>query len=187
MRDMSITPREYLTSDRLPFVVRAARLEDVDAAMDIQRSALTESDEYFVRTLDEFDQSRSEAASDLTVLLNQDNSLWLVAEREGKVIGSLDFHGGEFARIRHVGSFGMTVHSDYRNRGIGTGLVEMLLLWATAHPFIEKLTTNLFTNNTRAITLFNRFGFQSEGRRHREFLVAPGRYLDAILLAKWIK
>jgi len=184
---MVIAPREYLTSDRLPFLVRAARPEDVESVMLIQRSALAESDDYFVRTLDEFDQSRVEAAADLEALLHQDNSTWLVAEREGQVIGSLDFHGGEFARIRHVGSFGMTVHSDYRNRGIGTGLVEMLLLWASGHATIEKLTTNLFTNNIRAISLFNRFGFQAEGRRHREFLVAPGRYLDALLLSKWIK
>jgi RimJ/RimL family protein N-acetyltransferase len=179
--------REYFTSDRLPFVVRAATPSDVNAVLDIQRAALVESDDYFVRTLEEFDSARDVAASDLTTLLSQDNSVWLVADRDGSVIGSLDFHGGEFAQIRHVGRFGMTVHSDYRNRGIGTGLVEMMLLWATNHPFVEKLTTNLFTNNTRAITLLNRFGFQSEGRKHREFLVAPGRYLDAILLSKWIK
>jgi RimJ/RimL family protein N-acetyltransferase len=184
---IQVTEREYLTSDRLPFTVRGARAADLETVLDIQRAALAESDDYFVRTLEEFDATRVEFGEDLTALLTQENSLWLVAEREGEVIGSLDFHGGGFARIRHVGSFGMTVHSDYRNRGIGTGLVEMLLLWAVGHPVIEKLTTNLFTNNTRAIALFNRFGFQSEGRRHREFLVAPGRYLDAILLAKWIK
>lgn len=184
---IQVRQRDYLTTDRVPFVVRAARAEDVETVLDIQRAALAESDDYFVRTLEEFEASREESGADLLQLLSQNNSVWLVAEREGEVIGSLDFHGGEFTRIRHVGSFGMTVHSDYRNRGIGTGLVEMLLLWATDHPFVEKLTTNLFTNNSRAITVFNRFGFQSEGRRHREFLVAPGRYLDAILLAKWIK
>lgn len=187
MTPIKLNPREYLTTDRLPFTVRVARSEDVQAVLDIQRSALSESDDYFVRTLTEFDSSKQEAGAALIALLSKENCLWLVAEREGQVIGSLDFHGGEFARIRHVGSFGLTVRTDYRSHGIGKGLVEMLLLWATGHPIIEKLTTNLFTNNTRAIALFNRFGFQSEGRRHREFLVAPGRYLDAILLAKWIK
>lgn len=187
MNPNTLSPREYLTSDRLPFTVRAARPDDIPAVLDIQRSAISESDDYFVRTPEEFDASRQEAGAALSDLLTRDNCVWLVAERDGQVIGSLDFHGGEFARIRHVGSFGLTVRTDYRSRGIGKGLVEMLLLWATAHPVIEKLTTNLFTNNTRAIALFNRFGFQSEGRRHREFLVAPGRYLDAILLAKWIK
>ena len=179
--------REYMTSDRLPFSVRPADVEDVEAVLAIQRSALAESDDYFVRTLEEFDIARDAGSADLIGLLSQSNSLWLVAVREGAIIGSLDFHGGEFARVAHVGSFGMTVHADYRNRGIGTGLVETMLLWATNHPSIEKLCTNLFTNNTRAITLFTRFGFQSEGRRHREFLFAPGRYLDALQLSKWIK
>jgi RimJ/RimL family protein N-acetyltransferase len=187
MNPNSLTPRGYLTSDRLPFTVRVARPDDVQAVLNIQRTAIAESEDYFVRTPEELDSSRQEAAATLAGLLSRDNCLWLVAEREGEVIGSLDFHGGEFARIRHVGSFGVTVRADFRNHGVGKGLVEMLLLWATSHPYIEKLTTNLFTNNTRAVALFNRFGFQSEGRRHREFLVAPGRYLDSILLAKWIK
>jgi len=179
--------REYLTTDRQPFKVRLAQPEDVDTVLTLQRAALAESDEYFVRTLEEFDAAREDAAHDLQSLLSECNSLWLIADRDGQVIASLDFHGGEFARTRHVGSFGMTVHSDYRNLGVGTGMVEMLLLWATEHPTIEKLCTNLFTNNTRAIALFSRFGFQSEGRRHREFLVGPGRYLDALQLSKWIK
>ncbi len=182
-----MTQRQYLTSDRQPFMVRPARLEDVDTVLTLQRAALAESDDYFVRTLDEFDSAQRDASTHLTDMLDQNNSLWLVAEREGDILGSLDFHGGQFERIRHVGSFGMTVHADYRNRGVGTGLVEMLLLWSTSHPIIEKLCTNLFTNNTRAIALFTRFGFQSEGRRHREFLVAPGRYLDALQLSKWMK
>jgi RimJ/RimL family protein N-acetyltransferase len=187
MNLITLNARDYLTTDRLPFTVRVARPDDIAAVLDIQRSAILESDDYFVRTPEEFDTSRTETGNSFVSFLSRENCLWLVAEREGQIIGSLDFHGGEFTRIKHVGSFGMTVRSDYRSHGVGKGLVEMLLLWATTHPYIEKLTTNLFTNNTRAIALLNKFGFQSEGRRHREFIVAPGRYLDAILLAKWIK
>jgi RimJ/RimL family protein N-acetyltransferase len=179
--------RVYLTTDRQPFIVRLARPEDVEAVLTLQRAALAESDEYFVRTLEEFDEAQVAAGLDLQSLISECNSLWLVADCDGVIIASLDFHGGEFARTRHVGSFGMTVHRDYRNQGVGSGLVEMLLLWATNHPVIEKLCTNLFTNNTRAIALFSRFGFQTEGRRHREFQIGPGRYYDALMLSKWMK
>jgi RimJ/RimL family protein N-acetyltransferase len=120
-------------------------------------------------------------------LLAKDNCVWLVAEQEGQILGSLDFHGGRYAYIRHVGHFGMTVRQEYRNQGVGRALIEMLLLWAHGHPVVEKICTTFFTNNTRAIALCTRFGFQTEGRRHREYLVKPGRYLDAVCLSKWVK
>src|SRR5262249_23601333 len=129
----------------------------------------------------------SSAKAQLSELLVQPNSLWLVAVLGEDVVGSLSFYGGEFSRIRHVGHFGMVVRSDYRSQGVGSALIETMLLWARDNPIIEKIATTLFTNNQRAINLYTRFGFVAEGRRHREFLISPGRYMDALLLAKWIK
>jgi RimJ/RimL family protein N-acetyltransferase len=179
--------RHYQTTDRITFIVRTATPEDRDTVLTLQRAAMDESEEYFVRTREEFDAERARAGDQLIRLLSRDNSLWMVAEKDGEILGSLDFHGGEYERTRHVGHFGMTVATDYRNRGVGTALIEMLLIWARDHPIVEKLTTTFFTTNTRAIALCTRFGFQSEGRRHREYRVRPGRYLDSLLLAKWIK
>jgi RimJ/RimL family protein N-acetyltransferase len=179
--------RHYQTTDRIPFTIRTASLEDVETVLKLQRAAMDESEEYFVRTRAEFDLEREKAGEQLLSLLDRDNCLWMVADKDGEILGSLDFHGGSYERTRHVGHFGMTVLTDYRNRGVGTALIEMLLIWARDHPVVEKLTTTFFTTNTRAIALCTRFGFQSEGRRHREYRIREGRYLDSLLLAKWIK
>jgi RimJ/RimL family protein N-acetyltransferase len=179
--------RSYHTRGRVPFTVRSATADDLCPVIALQGEAVLEGDEYFVRTPAEFDEEREDAESQLLALLNQDNSLWLISVLGDDVVGSLSFYGGEFARIRHVGHFGMVVRSDYRSQGVGTALIETMLLWASENPVIEKLSTTLFTNNMRAINLYTRFGFIAEGRRHREFLISPGRYMDALLLAKWIK
>lgn len=179
--------RYYHTRSRVPFFVRTGRPEDGACVLALQRDALSENDTWFVRTRAEFDADAENAARRLNALLAQDNSLWIVAEAGEEVIGSLDLHGGQLARIRHVGHFGMIVRQDYRNQGVGMALVETMLLWARDHPIIQKVCTTLSTNNTAAIALYARFGFQNEGRRLREYLIAPGRYLDALLLAKWIK
>lgn len=182
-----LSPRTYLLSDRREFTVRPATPADAPAVAALQRGALDERDDYFVRTPQEFDAEQPPVTDQLTGLINQKNSLWIVAVRDGEILGSLDFHGGRYSIIRHVGHFGITVQHDYRNQGVGTALIEMLLLWACAHPVVEKICTTFFTNNTRMIALCTRFGFQTEGRRHREYMVKPGRYLDAVLLSKWVK
>jgi RimJ/RimL family protein N-acetyltransferase len=153
----------------------------------LQRDVMAEADEYFVRTVAELESEGDAACSGLVSLLKSDNSCWIVAEMDGEIIGSLDFHGGRYARIRHVGTFGMLVRRDYRNQGVGTALLETMLDWAHSNPCIEKVSTTLFTTNARAMTLYSKHGFVGQGVRQREYQVSPGRYLDAVVMAKWVK
>jgi RimJ/RimL family protein N-acetyltransferase len=108
-------------------------------------------------------------------------------QMDGEIIGSLDFHGGRYARVRHVGHFGMLVRRDLRNQGIGTALLETMLEWAHANSCVEKVSTTLFTTNARAMTLYTKHGFVGQGVRQREYQVSPGRYLDAVVMSKWVK
>ena len=181
------TGRTYHTFSRKPFTVRPATPDDCCAVLELQREVMKETEEYFVRTVDELDAEGTRACDQLVALLTQDNSLWTVAELEGTIVGSLDFHGGIYTRVRHVGHFGMLVQKEYRNQGVGTALLESMLDWAHANPVMEKVTTTLFTTNARAMTLYTKHGFVGQGVRQREYQVSPGRYLDAVVMAKWVK
>jgi RimJ/RimL family protein N-acetyltransferase len=148
---------------------------------------MVEADEYFVRTVAELESEGDSACDKLHALLKKENCLWIVAEMDGEIIGSLDFHGGGYSRVRHVGNFGMLVRRDLRSQGVGTALLETMLDWAHSNPSIEKVTTTLFTTNARAMTLYSKHGFVGQGVRQREYQVSPGRYLDAVVMAKWVK
>ncbi len=175
------------TLDGRVFTVRMAVEEDLASVLALQRDAIKEGEDFFVRTLPEFDFAIEDAAQKLTDLLEQGNSLWLVAEMNGKVIGSLDLHGGQLARIRHTAHFGMTVQPDVRGCGVGSELMDTMLAWVAKHPGIAKLSTVVFATNDRAIDLYRRLGFVEEGRRSREYLMGGDNYRDALVLAKWVK
>ncbi len=79
------------------------------------------------------------------------------------------------------------VRSDVRGCGVGTEILEAMMAWVCHHPTIAKVTTTVFGTNRRAIALYQQFGFTTEGRRVGEYLMGPGRYWDAVVLAKWLK
>ncbi len=52
---------------------------------------------------------------------------------------------------------------------------------------IEKVTLAVFSNNQRAITAYERCRFQEEGRCPRDMKLAPGEYLDSVLMYRFVK
>ncbi len=109
-----------------------------------------------------------------------------VAEIEGRIVGMIDFWNGHRKRIEHTGEFGMGVHPDYRNKGIGKCLIEMLLKWAKENPMIEKVKLGVFSTNARGIHLYTKMGFVEEGRKVNEVKTEEGKYIDVIEMYKCV-
>jgi RimJ/RimL family protein N-acetyltransferase len=59
--------------------------------------------------------------------------------------------------------------------------------WAGAHPRIEKVCLAVFPSNTAGLSLYRKFGFAQEARRPRHGRHDDGRYVDLILMARWVK
>lgn len=114
--------------------------------------------------------------------LGPDNSTLLVAWLDGRAVGLLDFVGETLPEERHAGTFGLSVDGDHRGLGIGTKLIEALMEWAPAHG-ITRIQGWAWANNPRAISLYERMGFQREGVC-RGAVISKGETIDVILLAR---
>ncbi len=110
----------------------------------------------------------------------------LVAEVENRIVGWVAFLSNIQKRLAHVGSFGIMISKDYRNRGIGRLLLSELLNWATHNPYIEKVSLGVFSTNTRAIALYRSLGFIEEGRKIKEVKISDTEYWDDILMFKLV-
>jgi RimJ/RimL family protein N-acetyltransferase len=109
-----------------------------------------------------------------------ENSNWFVAEAEGQLIGSSNLSAGRRGFYQTV-SLGITVAKDWRERGIGTALMEHAIAWCKAVPTIHRLELEVFTINERAIHVYRKVGFLEEGIRQEAFL-KHGQYLDVMLM-----
>ena len=105
----------------------------------------------------------------------------LVAEVEGRVIGELSLHQQQNRR-KHVATLGMAVHDDFQNKGIGTRLLQAALDLAYNWLNLKRVELQVFTDNARAVHLYEKFGFV-EGT-HEAFAFREGEYVDAYYMAR---
>jgi RimJ/RimL family protein N-acetyltransferase len=106
---------------------------------------------------------------------------------DGAIIGTLRFKNHPRRRMAHHGHFGIGVDEEWRSRGVGRALIQVLLDWAAASDTIEKVCLGVFAENDRARALYRSLGFFEEGRRLAEFRMGPGRYSDDIQMFRFVK
>lgn len=114
----------------------------------------------------------------------QTAELQLLAFDGERLVGSAGLHPtGPALRRRHVMSFGMGVLPEAQGLGVGKALVAALIRQADDWLGVLRLELTVFVDNERAIGLYERFGFQHEGRM-RAYAMRAGRYVDCFSMAR---
>jgi len=181
-----LEPRLFTTKTGETITFRTARPEDAAAILAYIRSVAEET-EFFILEPDEFPPTDDEERKRVQDHLDNPAKILLLAESEGQIIGNVSFEIGAYRRIAHRGTLGITVVKQWRGRGIGMALMQVLLQWASANPLIEKVCLGVFATNDTAIRLYKKLGFVEEGLRPKDVKVGPGKYVDAIVMYKFVK
>lgn len=109
--------------------------------------------------------------------------LHLAAEIGGRVVGSAGLHPQTALRRRHAAMLGISVAADAQGRGVGSALMQALCDYADNWAQLLRIELTVFTDNRRAIALYERFGFRREGT-HRGFAMRHGVYTDVFSMAR---
>lgn len=82
-----------------------------------------------------------------------------------------------------VADIGMALRDGWRGAGLGTGLLQAALDWAT-RAGAHKMALEVWPDNHPAIALYRRAGFVEEGRKRRHYRRADGALWDSILMGR---
>jgi RimJ/RimL family protein N-acetyltransferase len=85
----------------------------------------------------------------------------------------------------HVGRLGMGVAKPFRRQGLGARLMRAVLDKAREHGLL-KIELAVYASNAGAIALYQRFGFEEEGRRIRGRFV-DGHFDDVVLMGLFLE
>lgn len=107
----------------------------------------------------------------------------LVAELDGKAVGSAVLQWRDRPRIRHVAHLGMGVHDAYQGQGIGNRLLAALVDAADRWLNLIRIELEVYPDNERAVRLYERHGFVVEGRK-RMNVWRDGQYVDSLMMAR---
>lgn len=112
----------------------------------------------------------------------RENCVFFIAVESKKVVGMLNFVGGNRSRDMHDGEFGLSVQTDHFGRGIGSLLMDNLMRWGQNNQVIRRMTLFVMHSNKRAIRLYQRYGFNIEGVRRQAVRFEDGRVQDLIMM-----
>lgn len=107
----------------------------------------------------------------------------LVADLDGRVIGDIGLTPAANPRRRHAASIGMGVADGFIGRGVGSALMKAALDIADNWLDLRRIELTVFADNADAIRLYERNGFEIEGRL-RMFAFRDGAYVDAFTMAR---
>jgi hypothetical protein len=109
-----------------------------------------------------------------------------IAEQEGELLGAGRlFPGGDQTLMNHVAELGLFVLKPFRQRGIGTRLLNWLVQWA-GQAGIEKMTLTVFSSNEPALQFFRKHHFVQTGRLRRQIKIDQ-QYIDLLILERFLQ
>ena len=107
----------------------------------------------------------------------------LVADWNGRVLGSIHISQNMRPRLMHSGSLGMMVHPDAWGQGVGSKLVAAGLDLADNWLNLSRVELEVYTHDAAAIHLYEKFGFEREGMK-KSAVFGDGRFLDEYVMAR---
>jgi L-phenylalanine/L-methionine N-acetyltransferase len=102
---------------------------------------------------------------------------------DDRIVGMLGMHVEQSPRRARCANFGMAVHDDYQGLGIGSALMRAMLDLTDNWLGLSRVELTVYTDNARAIHLYQKFGFQIEGTAQR-YALRSGVEVDAYYMAR---
>jgi putative acetyltransferase len=114
---------------------------------------------------------------------NTDSVYYLVGIIEGRIVGMAHVATSTRPRRKHAGAIGISVHEDWQGKGVGKELMRAIVDLADNWLNLTRLELEVYADNQAAISLYERFGFDVEGRL-RQHALRNGEFVDSIVMGR---
>ncbi len=162
------------------YIVREATPDDAEQLIAYGRTL--EGDPGLALEPGEFNYTVEQEREILRNHAHSDNSIFLVAEADGDIIGCLNCTGAKRQAKRHTTALGISVHPQWRGRGVGSALMARAVEWAKSNDAVQRIQFDVYARNEAALGLYRKFGFEVEGRHKRAYFKG-GEYIDSLSMA----
>ena len=172
--------RAFKARDGTEVRLRAPRWEDLDDLLEFI-NGLVEEEAMIATNQKHTRESETDWLARKLTNLEKDKHVAVVAEADGRVVGSCELNPRP-GRMSHVGSLGVSVKENFRDRGIGQELMRELERQAPRLG-LETIYLEVFGTNERAIHVYRKLGYAETGRIPA-CIKYRGGYVDSVIMTK---
>ena len=164
-------------------VLRNAAVSDANDLIRYLKETSGETD-YLLREPNEINLTQEQEEYFITNMMNAERYLMLVAEIEGKLIGTCSLMGvGSTKRYAHRCEIAIALYQEFCGAGIGKKMMQTVLNTAKQVGY-EQAELDVVAENKSAIALYEKLGFVKYGSFPHSMKYSDGRYADAIWMMK---
>ena len=124
--------------------IRQAEITDAEKLLNTIKNYIPQSE--FIPILEKEIKLTIEQEKEwIKYFLTYDNSLLLVVEYENNIIGNIDLTGNQRKVMEHTAVIGMGLLKEWRNIGLGTKLISLIIEWSKKNPILELIWLQVYT------------------------------------------
>jgi RimJ/RimL family protein N-acetyltransferase len=174
---------EYTLKNGKKLDIRKPKLEDAQEIIKVI-SAADEETLFLARNPGEFHPTIEKEQSIIENVLKSTTSTWFTAKLDGKIVGQCSVGlVRENQRYRHRAEVAFLLLDKYCNMGIGVKMMEQCITWCIDKK-ISQLELTVVTTNTRALKMYQNFGFEVIGTLPNALKYLDGTYADEYIMIK---
>ena len=177
--------REFILKNGKKLILRSAEKYDAEAELSMYKQQVSETP-FLSRGINDQFPTADSFAEYYQEQLENPKACTLVAIYEGKLIGSghTDWYNGR-KRNLHICNLDMGILKEYWGLGIG-GKIMQTLIEVSKQAGLEQIELNVAKDNTRAIKMYESFGFVQTGTHPHAMKYEDGTYADFVFMVKFL-
>ena len=109
-----------------------------------------------------------------------------VAEQDGRVLGTYYICKNKGGNGAHICNCGFVTHVDAQGKGVARAMLEHSLTTAQKLGFLAMQFNFVLASNTRAVAIWEKYGFKIIGRIPQAFKHPKDGYVEALLMHKMV-
>ncbi len=169
-----------------PIVIRTAGPADARAVRDFQLRVFADS-EYMIHRPEEYQRSVRDEKRILRAKFESPNQLYLAAEDGGAMVALLTSRVDLRQRVSHTIYMGLAVEREWRGKRLGEALMRVFIGWAHSVDGLRRIELNVTDGNAPAQRLYQKLGFEEEGRRKGAIHFGGEDYRDDIIMCRHLE
>lgn len=161
-------------------ILREAEKKDAQNVINFYNIVGGETD-YLSFGKDEFVATVDFEEKHIENMKNEVNSNLILAIIDEKIVGAASINSSQKRRLKHVGTLGIVVKKEFCNSGLGSILINYLIMWSKSNGITKKISLVTRGDNYLAIEVYKKMGFEIEGILKNDNY-ENGKYYDSLTM-----